>query len=360
MIKEKQKKVLVAMSGGVDSSVAALMLKKQGYEVAGAYMKNWSDASFFKDKKMCPWEDDLKDARKIAVQLGISFYTFNFENEYREKVVEYMIEGYRKGITPNPDVMCNKEIKFRLFLEKALSMDFDYIATGHYAQVKKIKDQYELLAGKDKNKDQSYFLWTLGQKELSRSLFPLGGYQKQKIREIAKKTGLVTADKKDSQGICFVGEINVFEFLKSQIPTHKGKILTEDGRVVGEHEGVEFYTIGQRHGIGSPGGGVAFYVVKKDAEKNILYVSEGKKDDKLYKKELLAKNVNWVSENKPEFPLKCQARIRYRQALSECRLTKKDNKTLSVKFNSPQKAIASGQSVVFYDDDLVLGGGVIV
>jgi tRNA-specific 2-thiouridylase len=360
MIREKQKKVLVAMSGGVDSSVAVLILKKQGYEVAGAYMKNWSDSSFFKDKRMCPWEDDLKDAKKVAVQLGIPFYTFNFENEYREKVVEYMINGYRNGITPNPDVMCNKEIKFKLFLKKAMSMGFDFIATGHYAQIKKSESEYRLLAGKDKNKDQSYFLWTLGQAELSHTLFPLGGYEKPRVREIAKEAGLINAEKKDSQGICFVGEINVFEFLKSQIPAHKGKIITEEGRVVGEHEGVEFYTIGQRHGIGSPGGGVAFYVVKKDAEKNILYVAESDKDEKLYKKELLAKGISWVSGKEPELPLKCLARIRYRQVLSECEIMKEDEKTLKVKFNKPQKAVAPGQSIVFYDDDTVFCGAIIV
>ncbi len=360
MTKQKQKKVLVAMSGGVDSSVSALILKKQGYEVSGAYMRNWSDSSFFKDKKMCPWEDDLKDAKKIALQLGIPFYIFNFENEYRKKVVEYMIDGYRNGITPNPDVMCNKEIKFKLFLEKALSIEMDYIATGHYTKIEKENEKFKLLAGKDKNKDQSYFLWTLGQKELSYTLFPLGGYEKPKVRKIAKEAGLVNAEKKDSQGICFVGEINVFDFLKSEIPTHKGKIVTKDGRIVGEHDGIEFYTIGQRHGIGSPGGGVAFYVAQKDVKNNILYVAESDKADELYKKELLSKKISWVSGDKPDFPLKCFARIRYRQALSECTVTKKDDTTLKVKFDSPQKAVAQGQSIVFYDGDIVLGGGIIV
>jgi len=359
---DKNKKVLVAMSGGVDSSVAALILKKQGYEVSGAFMKNWSDSSFFKDKKMCPWEDDVKDAKRVAVQLGIPFYTFNFENEYREKVVEYMIDGYRNGITPNPDVMCNKEIKFKLFLEKALSMGFEYIATGHYAQAREDHGKFQLLAGEDKNKDQSYFLWTLGQHELSHTIFPLGEYEKPKIREIAKNAGLVNADKKDSQGVCFVGEIDVFEFLKSEIPTHKGKIMTKDGKVVGEHDGVEFYTIGQRHGIGSPGGGIAFYVIEKDAEKNILYIAEGDEDKDLYKNELLAKGASWVSGKEPELPLKCEARIRYRQPLSNCIVTfgEQVSKSLKVEFEKAQRAVAPGQSIVFYNGDIVLGGAVII
>ncbi len=374
----ENKKVFVAMSGGVDSSVAALLLKKQGYDVVGVFMKNWSDSSFFKDKTMCPWVIDQKDARKVAAKLDIPFYTFNFEKEYRNKVVDYMVEGYKNGITPNPDVMCNKEIKFKLFLEKALSLGADYIATGHYARVRAVKSQksevksYELLAGKDKNKDQSYFLNTLGQYELSHILFPIGEYEKSEIRKIAKEAGFENAEKKDSQGVCFVGEIDVFEFLKSEIPTRKGKIMTKDGKVVGEHEGVEFYTIGQRHGIGSPGGGVAFYVTEKDVKNNILYVAEGDEDKSLYKNSLLAKQAIWTLGEKPKFPLICKARIRYRQPLSRCKVScsrlNLEHETLEVEFEKPQRAVAPGQSIVFYeakdnsedDSDIVLGGAIIV
>ncbi len=358
--KNKNKKIFVAMSGGVDSSVAALLLKKEGYDVTGVFMKNWSDSSFLKDKNMCPWEQDKKDAMRVASQLHIPFLTFNFEKEYKKKVVEYMIEGYKNGITPNPDIMCNKEIKFKLFLEKAISLGADYIATGHYARIKKQGSEFFLLAAKDKNKDQSYFLYTLGQHELSKTIFPIGEYEKPKIRELAEKAGFGNAKKKDSQGICFVGEMDVFEFLKSQIKTHKGKIMTKNGKVVGEHQGVEFYTIGQRHGIGSPGGGVAYYVAEKDAKNNILYVAEGDKDKSLYKTTLFAKQAHWVSSKQPKFPLKCQARIRYRQPLSECVVKEEDKNTLFVEFKNPQRAVAPGQSVVFYDNDIVLGGAIII
>ena len=356
---KKNKKIFVAMSGGVDSSVSALLLKREGYDITGVFMKNWSDSSFFEDKNMCPWEEDKKDAMWVASQLGIPFLTFNFEKEYREKVVNYMIEGYKNGITPNPDVMCNKELKFKLFLEKSLSLGADYIATGHYARIKKEKNEFFLFAGKDKNKDQSYFLNTLGQYELSKTIFPIGEYEKLKIREIAKEAGLPNAEKKDSQGICFVGEIDVFEFLKSQIKTHTGKIMTKEGKEVGEHQGVEFYTIGQRHGIGSPGGGIAYYVIEKDAKNNILYVAEGNKDKSLYKTTLFAKQAHWISGKQPKFPLKCQARIRYRQPLSECVVKEEDKNTLFVEFKNPQRAVAPGQSVVFYDNDKVLGSGII-
>ncbi len=359
MSTQKNKKIFVAMSGGVDSSVAAALLKKDGYDVVGVFMKNWSDSSFFKDKKMCPWEEDQKDAREVASILNIPFYTFNFEKEYKEKVVNYMIEGYKNGITPNPDIMCNKEIKFKLFLKKSLSLGADYIATGHYARIKKQKNEFALLAGKDKNKDQSYFLSSLGQFELSKTLFPIGEYEKTKIRELAEEAGFKNAKKKDSQGVCFVGEIDVFEFLKSQIKTHKGKIMTRDGRVVGEHQGVEFYTIGQRHGIGSPGGGVAYYVIEKDAKNNVLYVAEGDKDEGLYKTSLFANQIHWISGNTPNPPLKCQARIRYRQPLSECIIKEEGKDVLFVEFKNPQRAVAPGQSIVFYDDDKVLGSGII-
>ncbi len=364
---DKKEKVFVAMSGGVDSSVAAGLLKEQGYDVTGVFMKNWSDSRFFKDKTMCPWAQDQEDARKAAAVLGIPFYTFDFEKEYREQVVDYMVAGYRSGITPNPDVMCNKEIKFGVFLEKALAMGADCIATGHYARKREIMNHesgimnYELLCGADKNKDQSYFLWTLTQEQLARTLFPIGEYAKPEVREMARKFGLLNAEKKDSQGLCFMGDVDVFEFLKSEIPAHKGKIMTTNGKEVGEHEGVEFYTIGQRHGIGSPGGGVIYYVVSKDAENNILYVGEGEQDEKLYKNELVVSDIHWIFEEEPKFPLECEARIRYRQPLQKCVIKKllATRYSLLAVFDESQRAITPGQSIVFYDGDAVLGGGVI-
>lgn len=357
MTDNKKKKIFVAMSGGVDSSVVAALLKEQGYDVTGVFMKNWSDSSFYKDKTMCPWVVDQEDARKVASVLQIPFYTFDFEKEYREKVVEYMVEGYKSGITPNPDIMCNKEIKFGIFFDKAMELGADMIATGHYARITNNNGIYQLLTGIDTNKDQSYFLYLLGQKQLSRTLFPLGEYTKLHVREMAKKYNLPTADKKDSQGVCFVGEIDVFEFLKTQIPTHKGKIITTSGKEIGEHEGVEFYTIGQRHGIGSPGGGTPYYVIGKDAQKNILYVGEGKEDKELYNKSLIAINPYWITNARPNT---CYARIRYRQALQECEIRYNDNNSLTVLFKEPQCAISPGQSIVFYENDIVLGGAIIM
>lgn len=365
-------KIFVAMSGGVDSSVAAALLKEQGHDVTGVFMKNWSDSSFYKDTTMCPWVTDQEDARKVAALLEIPFYTFDFEAQYREKVVEYMVEGYKAGITPNPDVMCNKEIKFGIFFDKAMELGADMIATGHYARVQEAGGNYRLLAGIDGNKDQSYFLYLLTQTQLSRTLFPLGEYTKPQVRELARKYNLPTAEKKDSQGVCFVGELDVFEFLKSRIPVHKGKIITTTGKEVGEHQGIEFYTIGQRHGIGSPGGGTPYYVTGKDAEKNILFVGEGVEDKELYAKTLYAVQPHWISEEELKLPLGCQARIRYRQplqkAIIESRITNHEsegnnpmihNSKFIIRFAEPQRAVTPGQSIVFYDGDIVMGGAVI-
>ncbi|MBI5913083.1 tRNA 2-thiouridine(34) synthase MnmA [Candidatus Azambacteria bacterium] len=360
----KRKRVFVGMSGGVDSSVAAALLKKRGYDVVGVFIKGWSDSRFFKDKTMCPWVTDQEDARRVAAALAIPFYTFDLEKEYRKKVVEYMVKSYRAGITPNPDVMCNKEIKFGVFLKKALKLGADFVATGHHARVKLLATRYSLLAGVDTNKDQSYFLWTLTQKQLARTLMPVGDYTKEEVRAMARELGLPTAEKKDSQGLCFVGEVNVHDFLKSMIKPKKGKIMTTSGKMVGEHEGAMFYTIGQRHGIGSPGGGTPYYVVGKNIKKNILYVGEGTGDAELYKGELTATQLNWVSGKKPKFPFRCDARIRYRQSLQKARLFEVKNqkikiKNLTVVFDAPQRAVTPGQSIVFYRGGTVIGGGII-
>lgn len=357
------KKVFVAMSGGVDSSVSAALLKRDGYDVTGVFMKGWSDTAFFKDKTMCPWLQDQEAARTAAGVIGIPFYTWDVEEDYKAKVVDYMVSSYRAGVTPNPDVMCNKEIKFGIFLQRALAMGADVVATGHYAQIQKENDVYHLFAGTDKNKDQSYFLWTLTQEQLSHILFPIGSMVKPKVRKLAHEFGLPNAERKDSQGVCFVGELEVFEFLKSQIASKTGPVLTSSGKQVGEHQGAALYTIGQRHGIGSPGGGITYYVSAKDVKKNVLYVAEGDKDPVLFKNALYAYGAHWIAGAPPrrEFPLACFARIRYRQPLQECAVSVGEKGELTVSFSEPQRAVTPGQSIVLYDGDGdVLGGGVIM
>ena len=343
------------MSGGVDSSVAAFLLKKKGYNAVGVYIKGWSLTD-------CA-EEDARDARRVAAKLRIPFYVFNFENEFKKAVVDYMVSGYAKGETPNPDVMCNREIKFGLFLKKALALGADYIATGHY--VRKVGDK--LVQAKDGNKDQSYFLWTLTQEQLKHCLFPIGEYIKPKIRALAKKYKLPTAEKPDSQGVCFVGEINVAEFLKSKLGKNPGPILTLSGEKVGVHDGLSFYTIGQRKGIGLIGGGVPYYVVSKNAGKNTLIVAEAE-DPVLFSNKLSVKNVNWIPGEAPKLPLQCLARIRYRQPLQKATLMKCETRNmkngsgfrLQVLFDVPQRAVTPGQSAVFYKkDSMILGGGII-
>ena len=394
------------MSGGVDSSVAALLLTQKGYDVVGVYLKGWSETG-------CA-EEDARDARRVAGTLGIPFYVFNFENEYKKSVVDYMLRGYASGITPNPDVMCNREIKFGLFLKKALAVGADYIATGHYTRLstnnesnanKRIKSmdnsyirnkiRYSLMVAKDDNKDQSYFLWTLTQGQLKRCLFPIGDYTKPQVRTIAKKWNLPTANKPDSQGVCFIGEINVAEFLKEKLGKNPGPIKTLDKKTVGTHDGAIFYTIGQRKGIGIKGSlpgeiGKIYYIAAKDLKTNTLFVAEGK-DENLFANKLFVKDVNWISGKAPKLPLNCLARIRYRQPLQNCVISstnnesntnkridarnsyirKLENNSLFVDFSSPQRAITPGQSAVFYKmsgpasakaslGKEMLGGGIIV
>ena len=360
----KRKKVFVAMSGGVDSSVAAALLKRQGYEVRGIFMKNWSENINW-DKNglafkttLCPWIEDQEDMRQVCSKLNIPFYTFDFEKEYKEKVVNYFFESYQKGITPNPDVMCNKEIKFKIFLEKSIKLGADFIATGHYARIKTSgKNRYHLLKGKDLNKDQSYFLYTLDQAKLSRILFPIGAYQKHRVRAIAKQLGLTTHDKKDSQGICFIGEINVRNFLKTRIKEKIGKIITSDGKIIGKHNGVAFYTIGQRKGI-KIGGGIPYYVVAKDIKSNTLMVAKGNQDSCLYRDKLIASNLSWIV-SQPTYPFKCLTKIRYRQSDQAATIYYLKEDQIAVHFELPQRAITPGQSIVFYQGSEVIGGGII-
>lgn len=351
----KKINVAVGLSGGVDSSVAAYLLKEQGYKVIGYYMKNWStDIGKFK----CPWKEDHEYALRTAHHLKIPIYTLNFEKEYKKGVVDYLFDGYKKGITPNPDIMCNKEIKFKLFLDKVTSIGADLIATGHYARIKKDKNNiYHLLKGKDSNKDQSYFLYTLNQKQLSKTIFPIGEYDKSKIRQIAKRAKLPTAEKPDSQGICFIGEVNIAEFLKTQIKPKKGDIITTDGKKIGTHDGVYYYTIGQRKGIGI-GGGVPYFVVNKNIEKNQLIVARGSWSEELFYESCEVTNLSWIYKE-AKLPLKCRVKTRYRQIDQECELIKVKN-NIKIIFKEKQRAITSGQSAVFYKKDECLGGGIII
>ena len=365
---DKRKKIFCAMSGGVDSSVAALLLKQKGYDIIGVYMKGWSLTG-------CA-EEDATDARRVAGVLGIPFYVFDFENEFKKAVVDYMVSEYAAGRTPNPDVMCNREIKFGLFLKKALQLGADYIATGHYTRLQRefsiFKSQfpnYKLKIAKDLNKDQSYFLWTLTQEQLKYCLFPIDDYTKQQIRAIASKCCLPTAEKPDSQGVCFVGEIDVAGFLKEKLGINPGPIKNLKGKIIGTHDGAIFYTIGQRRGIGIKGSlpgeqGKIYYVAAKDLKTNTIFVAEGK-DENLFSDKLTVKNISWISNKAPKLPLKCLARIRYRQPLQNCVISSMNNesntnKRIFVDFNSPQRAITPGQSAVFYNTKgEMLGGGII-
>lgn len=340
---EPRRRVLVAMSGGVDSSVVAALLKKQGFDVSGVFMRlnNFSKKS-------------EQDAKKVAKKLNIPFYIWDFQKEFKNKVVDYFINEYQCGHTPNPCVECNKFIKFGILLEKAKKMGFDYLATGHYARIKQIKDNFQLLKSKDEQKDQSYFLWQLNQKQLAHVLFPIGDYKKEEIRKMAQKMKLPIFDKRDSQEVCFIKNVNTHEFLFSLIRTNKGIIKTVDGKRIGEHEGLAYYTIGQRKGIKISGSN-AFYVVAKDYKKNILIVSENEKD--LLKKEIIVDRVKWVSD---PFIGKCQVKIRSTAKPVIAKISKIQEKRYKIVFKTSQRAIASGQSAVFYSNDKLLGGGIIM
>ncbi|MBR2855609.1 tRNA 2-thiouridine(34) synthase MnmA [Candidatus Saccharibacteria bacterium] len=358
--------VFVGMSGGVDSSVAATLLLEQGYNVVGVYMKNWSrDLPGMK----CPWAEDLADAKRVAVRLGIDFLVWDFEKEYREKVVEYMLSEFRAGNTPNPDIMCNQEIKFKLFYEKAMEAGADFIATGHYARVGRgatslAKNDADLgsaslLRAVDENKDQTYFLYRISEGALSHTLFPIGGMMKPDVKKLAAEKGLHNAYKKESMGVCFVGEVGMKDFLKEYIDIRPGEIReVESGKVLGYHEGAIFYTIGQRHGLyldgekGVVNDGLPYYVVKKDTGQNILYVSKNINNEMLWTKELQLRDIFLRREIAPEAQL--MVRLRHRAPLIPAAF---DGKTLQ--FELEIKRPAAGQSAVFYDGEICLGGGII-
>ncbi len=355
----KGKKVLVALSGGVDSSVATALLIRAGYDVATAHIKTGSI------DEQCA-NQDLEDARKTANFLEVPFYVFDFSDEYQKKIIDYFVSSYKKGLTPSPDVLCNKEIKFGIFLKKAKSLGMDFIATGHYARIFE-KNNYKILKGVDKNKDQSYFLWQLSQDQLAHSLFPIGDYLKSEVREMAKKFGLPTAEKKDSQGICFLGKVDVFDFLKKYLPISEGDIILPNGKVVGKHQGSFFYTIGQRQGLGLSysqagfDGGEPIYIVDKDLKKNIIVVDSGKNNPLLFKKTIWLDNLNFISGEFPNKPMKISAIIRYRQEPIKAVLDFDNTKNKwRVIFSNPVWAVAQGQHLVFFNKDELLGGGIIM
>ncbi len=345
-------KVFVGMSGGVDSSVTAALLKEQGYAVTGVYMKNWTvDLPGMK----CPWADDLADAKRVAVQLGIPFKVYDFQTEYRQKVVDYMIGEYEAGRTPNPDIMCNQEVKFKLFLETALADGADMIATGHYARVEhESRSTSRLFIPEDKVKDQTYFLYRITHEALARTLFPLGIYKKEHVRKLAEERGLVTALKKDSQGICFVGSVGIRDFLGEFVKAQAGDIIEkETGAKVGRHDGAIFYTIGQRHGL-DVGGGMPFYVVSKDMEKNEVYVSRNLNDDAMWRESVELQDIHWIHEPVADGQ-EILVRMRHRGKLLSATL---QGQTLMMK--ETERAVTAGQSAVIYRGEECLGGGIVV
>lgn len=393
-------KIVVGLSGGVDSSVAAYLLQQQGHEVIGLFMRNWNDASVTLEDE-CPWVEDSNDALMVAKKLGIPFQVIDMSELYKERIVDYMFTEYEKGRTPNPDVLCNREVKFDVFLKTALSLGAEKVATGHYARVESTfnedgKEIFHLLAGKDANKDQSYFLCQLSQEQLSKALFPIGHLEKPKVREIAKIAGLVTADKKDSQGLCFIGKVSLPEFLKQQLQPKEGEIVeifrdsslyqTEqplfsskleelrylsakinyqkfDGKVIGKHQGAQYYTIGQSKGLGIGGHKESCFVIHRDMEHNILFVGEGHSFPGLYHKALKINNdeVHWIREDlrlKNGETMEVMARIRYRQPLEKAVLYQFEE-GLFIEFENPQSAIAEGQFASWYIGEECLGSGVI-
>jgi len=352
----KDTRVIVGMSGGVDSSVAALLLKEQGYDVIGIFMKNWDDTDEF---GVCTATEDYNDVIRVCNQIGIPYYAVNFEQQYWDKVFTYFLDEYKAGRTPNPDVMCNKEIKFKAFLDHALKLGADFLATGHYARIERSNGEVKMLRGIDQNKDQTYFLNQLTQDQLQKVMFPLGGIDKKRVREIAKEAGLATAEKKDSTGICFIGERNFKEFLSGYLPAQKGNMETLDGEKVGTHDGLMYYTIGQRHGLGIGGAGDPWFVVGKNLEKNVLYVEQGFNHPTLYSDSIQAIKLNWISDQKKETEFTCTAKFRYRQPDEEVTVKLLPGNEAEIRFARPVRAVTPGQAVVFYDGDVCLGGGTI-
>ena len=361
------KRVVLGLSGGVDSAVAAYLLKKQGYEVIGVFMRNW-DSNLNNDilgnptnnDDVCPQEKDYQDAVAVANHLGIEIRRVDFIKEYWDQVFTYFIDEYAKGRTPNPDILCNKHIKFKAFLDYAMSIGADYIATGHYARVDHESHDYSvMLRGVDNNKDQTYFLCQLNQKQIANALFPVGELTKLEVRQIAKDLNLPVANKKDSTGICFIGERDFREFLKNYIPSKPGKMVDiVSGKVIADHQGIMYYTIGQRKGLGIGGAGQPWFVVGKNYDQNILYIAQGDENDWLLSEGALISDVNWILPHHEEI-MDCQAKFRYRQKDNEVSIRFLDENHIYVTFKTPIKAVTPGQAAVFYDGDVCLGGGTI-
>lgn len=357
-MKKNKKKVFVGMSGGVDSSVAAALLKDAGFDVTGVFIQGW-----YPDFLECDWKEDKRDAMRVAALLEIPFITIDAEKAYKEEVVDYMIQEYKNGRTPNPDIMCNRHVKFGVFYKKALEMGADFIATGHYARTEFVDGDFGFKAGVDPEKDQSYFLWNVNKDALEKTLFPLGDYQKNEVREIARERGLFTAEKKDSQGICFLGKVSMKDFISHYVTSEKGDVLDPEGNVIGFHPGALLFTLGERRGFTITKKGTddnPRFVVEKDIHKNTITVSE--KESDLYKNFLKDKveleQVNWLSRE-PETDEKLFARYRHRGKLTEVSLEKNEGKWM-VNFVEPQESLAPGQSLVVYNDEVCLGGGVVM
>lgn len=351
----RREPIVVGLSGGVDSAVAALLLLRAGFDVFGVFMKNWEEDD---TAEHCSAAEDYGAARAVCEHLGISLQTVNFSAEYWDRVFRYFLDEHRAGRTPNPDVLCNKEIKFKAFLEHAQVLGADRIATGHYARVAQRDGRWRLLKAKDGQKDQTYFLHTLGQAQLERTLFPIGHLTKPEVRALAREAGLPNYDRRDSTGICFIGERDYRSFLERYLPAQPGAIRTLEGEFKGRHDGLMYYTLGQRHGLGLGGPGAAWYVVGKDLPGNTLYVAQGEHHPALFHGTLVATDLHWVDAPLPD-DARAWAKTRYRQAEQPCRIGRMDERECQVRFETPQRALTPGQSVVFYDGDACLGGGVI-
>ncbi len=352
-------KIVLGMSGGVDSSVAALLLKRAGHDVTGVFMNNWEE----KDEcGICTSEPDWADVRRVCYRIGIRCYSVNFAREYRERVFAHFLEEYRRGRTPNPDVLCNREIKFGVFLDFAEKVGAERVATGHFAQLDEVAGSRRLLRARDENKDQTYFLYMLGQRALSRAMFPVGNLTKVEIRQIARDAGLSVSEKKDSTGVCFIGERNFKRFLSGYLPAQPSEMVTVDGRIVGRHDGLMFYTLGQRRGLGIGGGdGRRWFVVGKDLENNRLIVDQGADSPLLYSASAAGGECSWLAGHPPVeegVPLRCQVRLRHRQPLQGCTIVLRSGEVRMV-FDHPQRAVTPGQSAVFYDGWVCLGGAIV-
>ena len=360
MTQSNHEKIIVGMSGGVDSSVSALLLKQQGFDIEGLFMKNWEEDD---TEEYCSAAVDLADAQQVCDRLDIPLHTVNFSSDYWDNVFEYFLHEYRSGRTPNPDIMCNREIKFKAFLEHAQTLGAHRIATGHYVRSRNQNDRTQLLKGRDPNKDQSYFLYSLNQYQISHALFPIGELEKKEVRSLAEKNRFTVFDKKDSTGICFIGERKFKDFLQRFIPGQPGIIESVDAKPLGEHSGLMYYTIGQRQGLGI-GGTVQgnespWYVVEKQLENNVLVVAQGHHHPRLYHSACRIGDLHWIDEPDLSLPFACSARTRYRQQDEPCNIVSIDGTCAAIEFETPQWAMTPGQALVFYQQDICLGGGTI-